>query len=309
MVTQEGIRKMLKICGIQMACIEDKQKNLQKAVRLAELAADKGAKIIGFQELFNTHWFPREINQSNFDLAEPINGQSIQMMRKVAKAKSVVLICPIFEEGIEGVYYNTAVVINADGKVLGEYRKVHVPQIPLWEEKSYFSPGDKGFPIFHTKYAKIGVQICWDNFFPEGTRILALKGAQIVFAPTAAAFASHQQWEIVMRAHAIANGLFIFRVNRVGSEKKQDFYGKSFCVTPEGELIDRPSGMQEGIVFANIDLKTIGITRREWSFLRDRRPEVYGEVAGLSWQGGQRAARRTTNAREGRKAARKSKGR
>jgi len=296
---------MLRICGIQMACVEDKEKNLQKAVRLAELAAEKGAKIIGFQELFNTHWFPKDINQRNFALAEAMDGHSIQTMRRVAKEHSAVLICPFFEEGIEGVYHNTAVVINADGKVLGGYRKVHIPQIPLWEEKFYFSPGDTGFPVFHTKYAKIGVQICWDNFFPEGTRILALKGAQIVFAPTAAAFASQQRWETVIRAHAITNGLFVFRVNRVGSEERQDFYGKSFCVTPEGDLIDKPSGMQEGIVFANIDVKEIGVTRREWTFLRDRRPEVYRELTGL---GGQRR-RGATGRRATARGAKKDKGR
>jgi N-carbamoylputrescine amidase len=299
--------KMLKICGIQMACVEDKEKNLQKAVRLAELAAEKGAKIIGFQELFNTHWFPKDIDRGNFALAEPISGQSIQMMRKVAKEKSAVLICPFFEEGVEGVYYNTAAVINADGRVLGGYRKVHIPQIPLWEEKYYFSPGDMGFPVFHTKYAKIGVQICWDNFFPEGARILGLKGAQIIFAPTAAAFASHDRWETVMRAHAITNGLFTFRINRVGSEEKQDFYGKSFCVTPEGELIDRPSGMQEGIVFATIDLRDISTTRREWTFLRDRRPEVYGEVAGLSGQKERRLSKRAVNTRRGKRGFRESR--
>jgi N-carbamoylputrescine amidase len=297
---------MLRVCGIQMACVQDKKKNLEKAVRLAKLAAEKGAKIIGFQELFNTHWFPMEIDQRHFSLAEPINGHSIQMMRKVAKEKSAVLICPFFEEGVEGVYYNTAAVINADGKVLGEYRKVHIPQIPLWEEKSYFSGGDKGFPVFQTKYAKIGIQICWDNFFPEGTRILALKGAQIVFAPTAAAFASQQKWETVIRAHAISNGVFVFRVNRVGSEEKQDFYGKSFCVTPEGELIDRPSGMQEGIVFADIDLRDIGSTRREWTFLRDRRPEVYGELAGSSWQRERSAPRGAVSTRKGKRAGRGS---
>lgn len=297
---------MLRVCGIQMACVQDKKKNLEKAVRLAKLAAEKGAKIIGFQELFNTHWFPMEIDQRHFSLAEPINGHSIQMMRKVAKEKSAVLICPFFEEGVEGVYYNTAAVINADGKVLGEYRKVHIPQIPLWEEKSYFSGGDKGFPVFETKYAKIGVQICWDNFFPEGTRILALKGAQIVFAPTAAAFASQQKWETVIRAHAISNGVFVFRVNRVGSEEKQDFYGKSFCVTPEGKLIDRPSGMQEGIVFADIDLRDIDSTRREWTFLRDRRPEIYGELAGSSWQRERSAPRGAVSTRKGKRATRGS---
>jgi len=299
---------MLKICGIQMACVEDKDRNLKKAAQLAQLASEKGAKIICFQELFSTHWFPRDIDRANFDLAEPIDGQTVHMMQHIAKEKSVVLICPMFEEGIEGVYYNTAVIIDANGGVLGKYRKAHVPQIPLWEEKFYFTPGDTGFPVFSTRYAKIGVQICWDNFFPEGTRVLALKGAQIIFAPTAAAFASQQKWETVIRAHAIANGLFIFRVNRVGSEKKQDFYGTSFCVTPEGELTDNPSGMQEGIVFASIDLRDIGLARREWTFLRDRRPEVYGEIAGMSWQRDRRIAPRAMNPRKRKEVVRKSRG-
>jgi N-carbamoylputrescine amidase len=276
------MREMLKICGIQMACVEDKDRNLKKAAQLAQLASEKGAKIICFQELFSTHWFPRDIDRAHFGLAEPIDGQTVHMMQHIAKEKSVVLICPMFEEGIEGVYYNTAVIIDADGRVLGKYRKAHVPQIPLWEEKFYFTPGDTGFPVFSTRYAKIGVQICWDNFFPEGTRVLALKGAQIIFAPTAAAFASQQKWETV--------------------------YGTSFCVTPEGELTDNPSGMQEGIVFASIDLRDIGLARREWTFLRDRRPEVYREIAGMSWKRDRRVAPRAMNPRKRKEVVRKGRG-
>jgi N-carbamoylputrescine amidase len=170
-------------------------------------------------------------------------------------------------------------VIDSTGQILGVYRKVHIPQIPLWEEKSYFAPGNTGFPVFETAYGRIGVQICWDNFFPEGTRCLALRGAQIVFSPTAAAFASQERWQTMISANAMANGLFIMRVNRVGSEEKQDFYGKSFCVGPEGALLGSPSGMKEGILFADIDFQRINRYRQEYPFLGDRRPDTYGEIA------------------------------
>jgi N-carbamoylputrescine amidase len=216
----------------------------------------------------------------HFSLAETLEGPSIMKMQEIAQKKEVALVCPIFEKGEGETYYNSAVVIDAGGAILGSYRKVHVPQIPLWEEKYYFSPGNRGFPVFETKFAVIGVQICWDNFFPEGPRILALKGAQVIFSPTAAAFASHKRWETVIAGHAISNGVYLFRVNRVGSEEKQDFYGKSFCVSPEGELLDRPTGMKEGIALIDADLKSIGRVRKEWSFLRDRRPEVYKEILG-----------------------------
>jgi N-carbamoylputrescine amidase len=170
------------------------------------------------------------------------------------------------------------VIIDAGGAILGSYRKSHVPQIPLWEERFYFAPGNHGFPIFETRFGVIGVQICWDNFFPEGSRILALKGAQIIFSPTAAAFASQKRWETVITANAITNGVYIFRVNRVGKEEKQDFYGMSFCVSPEGELLGPPTGMKEGIALIDIDLKQIQKVRKEWPFSKDRRPEVYGEI-------------------------------
>ena len=271
---------MIKVAGVQMFCSEEKERNVEKAVRLAQIAAEKGAQIICFQELFITHWFPKEMDRKHFTLAENLKGPSLGRMREVARAHEIALVCPFFEEGEEGGFYNTAVVIDAGGEVLGRYRKIHIPQIPLWEEKYYFAPGNLGFPVFHTKFAAIGIQICWDNFFPEGSRILALKGAQIIFSPTAAAFASQRRWEAVISGNAISNGVFVFRVNRVGSEEKQDFYGKSFCASPEGEMVDRPTGMKEGIALVEIDLGDVERVRREWSFFKDRRPETYGEILG-----------------------------
>ncbi len=268
---------MIKLAGIQIACSEEKEANILKAIRFAQIAMERGAHIICFQELFNTHWFPREMLADHFALAESIDGPTVGRMQAFAKEHGVVLVCPFFEKE-DRVYFNSAVVIDAGGTVLGVYRKVHVPQIPLWEERFYFSTGNLGFPVFHTKYATIGVQICWDNFFPEGSRILALKGAQVIFSPTAAAFASQERWRTVIASNAITNGVFIFRVNRVGSEEKQDFYGKSFCVSPEGELIDQPSGMKEGVTLIDIDLKQIDRARKEWPFLKDRKPEMYKEV-------------------------------
>ncbi|OGP90923.1 MAG: hypothetical protein A2157_05295 [Deltaproteobacteria bacterium RBG_16_47_11] len=268
----------LRLAGIQIACSEEKDRNIEKAVAFATIAIEKGAQMICFQELFNTLWFPREMNRDHFALAETIEGPSIQRMRPLAIEHEVVLICPIFEAAGESCFYNSAVVIDAGGAILGSYHKIHVPQIPLWEERYYFSPGNHGFPVFETKFGTIGVQICWDNFFPEGSRILSLKGAQIIFSPTAAAFASQKKWETVITGNAISNGVYIFRVNRVGSEEKQDFYGMSFCVSPEGERLGPPAGMKEGIALIDIDLKQIQKVRREWPFFKDRRPEVYGGI-------------------------------
>jgi len=268
---------LLKLAGIQITCSEEKERNIEKAIRFTKIAIEKGAQIICFQELFTTHWFPREMNKRFFSLAEKADGLTIDTMRRLAKEYGVALICPIFEIE-ENSFYNSAVVIDADGEILGSYRKIHVPQIPLWEERYYFSSGNHGFPVFETKFAPIGIQICWDNFFPEGSRILALKGAKILFSPTAAAFAPQRRWETVISSNAIANGVYIFRVNRVGSEEKQDFYGRSFCISPEGELLDKPTGMKDSIALIEVDLKNIDKTRKEWPFLRDRRPEVYREI-------------------------------
>jgi N-carbamoylputrescine amidase len=267
-------KTMVKLAGIQISCCEDKGRNVEKAVKSAQIAIEKGARLICFQELFTTHWFPREMNKDYFSLAETIDGLTITRMRKLAKEHEVALVCPIFEME-ESSFYNSAIVIDAGGEILGSYRKVHVPQIPLWEERYYFSSGDHGFPVFETKFAPIGVQICWDNFFPEGSRILALKGAKIIFSPTAAAFASQRKWETVISSNAIVNGVYVFRVNRVGSEDKQDFYGRSFCISPEGELLDKPTGMKDSIALVEIDLKGVDKARKEWPFLKDRKPERY----------------------------------
>jgi len=268
---------LIKLAGVQISCCEDKERNLEKAVKFTQLAIEKGANLICFQELFTTHWFPREMNKRYFSLAEKLDGFTMTRMKKLAKEYEVVLVCPIFELEKDS-FYNSAVVIDAGGEILGSYRKIHIPQIPLWEERYYFSPGNHGFPVFNTKVGPIGVQICWDNFFPEGSRILALKGAKIIFSPTAAAFASQRRWETVISSNAIANGVYIFRVNRVGSEEKQDFYGRSFCISPEGELLDKPTGMKDSIALFEIDLKTIDRVRKEWTFFKDRRPDCYPEI-------------------------------
>jgi len=268
---------LLKLAGIQISCCEEKERNIEKALKFAQIAVEEGAQIICFQELFTNPWFPREMNKKHFSFAERVDGPSITRMQKLAAEYQAVVVCPIFEIEGDG-FFNSAIIIDAGGEILGGYRKIHVPQIPLWEEKYYFLPGNLGFPVFKTKFAVIGVQICWDNFFPEGARILALKGAQIIFSPTAAAFASQKKWETVISSNAIANGIYIFRVNRVGSEEKQDFYGRSFCVSPEGELLDKPTGMKEGIALIDVNLKDIEIVRKEWPFLKDRRPGIYEEI-------------------------------
>ncbi len=267
----------MKVAGIQMCCGKDKGRNLKKALELAEVAVEKDAKIICFQENFQTIWFPFEINPGHFALSETADGSTVTVMKEFTKSKpDTTLICSIFEkEGDE--YFNTAFILSS-GTIIGRYRKNHIPQLPLWQEKYYFSAGDLGFPVIETPFAKIGIQMCWDNFFPEGTRILALKGAQIVFAPTACAYASHDKWERAISANAHVNGVFIVRVNRVGSEAKQQFYGKTFCVGPDGELLCEPSGINEGVVLFDIDLKDVQRVRREWSFLRERRSDIYSEI-------------------------------
>ena len=285
LMPQEAV--VIRIAGIQMACGEIKEKNIERALKLITLAAERGAKIICLQELFHTHWFPKDINKESFALAEPYDGPTLEAMQPLAREKAVVLICPIFEKDGRDGFYNSATVIDAGGEILGVYRKVHIPQIPLWEERSYFAPGNRGFPVFQTVYGRVGVQICWDNFFPEGTRCLALKGAQIILSPTAAAFASQGRWQTMISANAMANGVFILRVNRVGSEEKQDFYGKSFCVGPEGELLGSPSGIKEGILFADVDFGAITRYRREYPFLSDRRPKIYKEISNPSFRGSQ----------------------
>lgn len=250
---------------------------MEKALRILDVALQEGAQIICFQELFSTLWFPKNRDEKAFALADGLQSSVVSIMQQRAAQAGVVLILPLFEK--DGAkYYNSAIVLDADGKVAGVYRKVHVPDIPLWEEKFYFSTGDQGFPVFHTRHGTIGVQISWDNLYPECSRILALKGADIVFAPTACAFKSQHLWQTVVTANAIANAVFIMRVNRVGSEEAQDFYGMSFCVGPEGEMAGGPTGTSDGVLLAEADLSYLTEVRREWPIMKERRPDLYHEV-------------------------------
>lgn len=269
---------MVKIGLIQMSCSKDKKENLDKAIKLIQNAAAQGANIICFQELFNLHWFPKNIDSTNFALAEEIPGNTTKLMSEVAKKEKIVLILPMFEKAEEGIYFNTAVVINSNGKLLGKYRKNHIPHQPLWEEKFYFTLGNLGYPVFKTKFAVIGIQICWDNFFPEGSRILGLKGAQIIFAPTACTFAFQAKWRKMLCSHAIANNLFVARVNRVGDEEGQKFHGGSIVIDPDGEIIAEAGSENDEVLITEIDLDMIKETRNIWTFYANRRPESYKEV-------------------------------
>ncbi len=266
----------IKIAGIQMACGEEKKKNLEKAIGLIELAAERGAKLVCLQELFNTDWFPKEVNSTSFRLAEPVDGEAVSTLRELAKRTGTLIVAPFFEEE-GGKYYNSAAVIENDGELIGVYRKVHVPQIPLYEEGHYFAAGDE-FPVFKTSLGTIGIQICWDNFYPEGARLLALKGAELILSPTAAAFASQERWKTVIAANAITNGLYVLRVNRVGKEEKHQFYGQSFCVDPMGEVMGEPSGTGDGIYEVEVDLSVVHRVRKDYPYLKLRREDVYGPL-------------------------------
>ena len=241
------------------------------------MAAEKGARLAAFQELFVFPWFPARKDDEAFAMAEGLDGELIESMTSLARETEMVLVCPIFERDGE-VCYNTAVVIEKDGSIIGSYRKVHIPQVPLWEEKYYFQPGNDAFPVFDTSCGRIGVQISWDNFFPEGSRILGLKEAQIVVAPTSAAFASQDRWLKVISANAITNGFFILRANRVGREEHQSFYGASFCTNPFGELVGETAGERDTVYLVEVDLSLVDEARRVLPFYQDRRPECYAEI-------------------------------
>lgn len=268
---------MIKVAAVQISAASDSERALRKAAQYVEAAAAKGVRIVCFAELFAWPWFPVAKGDEAFADAEPLGGPVTSRMAELAAKHGVALVCPFFEKGDDGAYYNSAVVYNASGGVAGVYRKVHVPNLKFWEEKHYFTPGC-AFPVIEVEGVKIGVQICWDNFFPEGFRALALAGAQIVFLPTAAAFASQERWLAMCVSHAIANGIFVVRVNRVGAEENLDFYGQSFCVRPDGELAIEPLTMNEGMLLADCDLSMVEWARRTWPFFRDRRPDCYGAL-------------------------------
>ena len=273
---------------VQMSTGADADANLAKAVQRIAVAARKGAQIVCLQELFRSNYFCQSEDARNFQLAETIPGQTTEALRALARAKQIVVIASIFEKRSAGLYHNSAVVIDADGALIGRYRKMHIPDDPLYYEKFYFAPGDLGFPSFQTRYAKIAVLVCWDQWFPEGARLAALSGAEILFYPTAIGWipgeprlvARHQReaWELIQRSHAVANGVYVAVTNRVGREAKIKFWGNSFVAAPFGEIVARGGSEREEIVIARCDLAKIAETRENWPFLRDRRVDAYGPL-------------------------------
>lgn len=282
-------KEEIKIGLVQMSAGEDPAPNLLKAFEGIEQAARKGAKIVCLQELFRSRYFPQSEDSRNFRLAEPIPGPTTEALGRLARQKALVIIASIFERRSAGVYHNTAVVLDANGSIVGRYRKMHIPDDPCFYEKFYFTPGDLGFPSFATRYAKVGVLVCWDQWFPEAARLTSLSGAEILFYPTAIGWLSNEPrsvaetqrsaWNLIQRGHAVANGVYVAAVNRVGREGKLKFWGNSFVVGPLGEVVARAGSGREEVLVAPCDLKRIDETRQSWPFLRDRRIDAYGALA------------------------------
>ena len=278
----------LRIALVQMSCEAEPRRNLDKALARIEEAAARGAKVVCLQELFRSRYFCQSEEARNFDLAEPIPGPTTEALSAAAAARKLVIVGSIFERRAEGVYHNTAVVLDADGRLAGHYRKMHIPDDPHYYEKFYFTPGDLDFTAHRTAHATVGALVCWDQWFPEAARLVALAGAQIVFYPTAIGWersevesVRHRQlqaWETVQRGHAIANGMFVAVVNRVGPEDSLEFWGNSFVVDPFGEVIAHAGAGGEEILIADCNLGLIEETRRNWPFLRDRRIDAYGDL-------------------------------
>lgn len=274
---------------IQTKNSENPKDNLYRQMGLIRDAAEKGAQIICLQELFNTLYFCVEYKEEYFDWAESLDGKLVTSLSNLAKELEVVIIAPFFERRAKGVYHNSLVVIDADGSQLGTYRKMHIPDDPGFYEKYYFTPGDEenGFKVFKTRYGKIGTLICWDQWYPEAARITALKGADILFYPTAIGTLAnegnkeqqvyHEAWETIQRSHAIANGCFVASVNRVGKESGSKFWGGSFVAGPFGEMLAK-AGKKEEILITKIDLNAIEKQRKAWPFFRDRRIDAYAPI-------------------------------
>jgi len=273
---------------VQMSCTADKQQNLQKAIVKVREAAQKGAQIVCLQELFTSLYFCDVEDHDNFQLAEAIPGPSTDELSKVAAELGVVIIASLFEKRAQGLYHNTTAVLDADGTYLGKYRKMHIPDDPGFYEKFYFTPGDLGYKVFKTKFATIGVLICWDQWYPEAARITALMGAEILFYPTAIGWATTQDeatnveqynaWQTIQRSHAVANGVHVVSVNRVGEEAGVKFWGGSFFANPFGALIHQTSTDDEEVVVQELDLNKTDFYRTHWPFLRDRRMDSYQPI-------------------------------
>ncbi|MCX6166629.1 MAG: carbon-nitrogen hydrolase [Sphingobacteriales bacterium] len=272
---------------VQMTCTASKEENLRKAIEKTREAAAKGAQIVCLQELFTSLYFCDEENYDNFSLAETIPGPSTDSLGALAKELGVVIIASLFEKRAQGLYHNTTAVLDADGAYLGKYRKMHIPDDPAYYEKFYFTPGDLGYKIFKTKFATLGVLICWDQWYPEAARITALMGAEILFYPTAIGWATSQNeatnteqynaWQTIQRSHSVANGVHVVSVNRVGFEQDgaMKFWGGSFVSNPFGSILYQASHDQEEVHVQAIDLKKTDEYRTHWPFLRDRRIDSY----------------------------------
>ena len=271
----------IKLALIQSACGADVQENENRTLKQIEEAARLGANIVCLQELFNAIYFCQYVDVKSYRYAQKFPNASTDKLQEVAKRLGIVMVVPFFEEALPGVYFNTAVVYDRDGTYLGKYRKNHIPEGPQYLEKYYFTPGDFGYPIFKTQFGTIGIGICWDQWFPEVARILALQGAEILLYPTAIGsepdrpeFDSSEPWRTIIRSHAIANNVFVGAVNRVGVETEMSFYGKSFIANPYGDII-AGAGNQDEIIMATCDLSEIRASRELLQFFRDRRVDTY----------------------------------
>jgi N-carbamoylputrescine amidase len=289
-----------KVALVQMYCTPEPEENLARAITKVRQAASAGANVVCLPELFMTQYFCQREDAALFDLAEPIPGPSSERLAAAARESQVVLIASLFEKRARGLYHNTAAVFDADGTLKGIYRKMHIPDDPLYYEKFYFAPGDLGFKAFDTSSGRIGTLVCWDQWYPEGARLTALQGAEILFYPTAIGWhpaekekfgvAQHDAWRTIQRAHAIANGVFVAVVNRVGHENGNirgnvapagqglEFWGGSFLADPFGRVLAEASHDKEELLIGEVDLKELEEVRRNWPFLRDRRIESYGAI-------------------------------
>jgi N-carbamoylputrescine amidase len=285
-------RSKFRIGLVQMACSKDPNENLAKAEWRIREAAGKGAQIVCVQELFRSQYFCREQDPGLFDLAEPVPGPTSESFARLARELQVAIIGSVFERRAAGVYHNTALVVDADGALLGIYRKMHIPDDPGYYEKYYFTPGDLGFRSFDTRFARVAPLICWDQWYPEAARLAALAGAQVLFYPTAIGWhpaekarygaAEHDAWRTIQRSHAIANGLYVAAVNRVGYEGPPqtglEFWGGSFVADPFGQLLAEASHDREETLIVECDPRRIEEVRRNWPFLRDRRIDAYAAI-------------------------------
>ena len=277
---------------VQTSCSTDAGENVGKAIACIREAAKRGAEIVCLQELFRSQYFCREENAALFELAEPIPGPTTEEIGKIAREAKVTVIASLFERRAAGLYHNTAAILGPDGELMGIYRKMHIPDDPLYYEKFYFTPGDLGFLNFDTPRARIGVQVCWDQWYPEGARLTALQGADVLFYPTAIGWHPEEKaefgeaqldaWMTIQRSHAIANGVYVAAVNRVGfegtPEQGLEFWGSSFVADPFGQVMAKASAEAEAIVVVECDPKRAEAVRRNWPFLRDRRIDAYGPI-------------------------------